>query len=468
MFQRVENGMAVKKKVFKPFKVEALKDLEAFRQVTRELGYDFPTSASMEALKQPLLLEGKVIPNRIGINPCEGFDANPDGTPGPLTIRRYNRFGDGGCGLIWFEAMGVSEQGKGNVRQVMLTEERHIAPLREMLDSLLAHARNARGAGFRPYLAIQLTHAGRCSYDENMKFVEKSVVFNPYTDLGKEDEIHYLTDGEIEQAEDDFAHAAYIAMQAGFDAVDIKICHHYLLRELLSAVTRPGKYGGSFENRSRAIFNIIDKIRALCGGGIAICARMNAYDCWRWPYGWGMATDGSMRPDLTEPIQLARMLVDRGVKLINISTHLPRYSPYGKGELAEYDDETPIDPYFGVHNLLKATRQIKEAVPDAVIMSTGLSWFSQFGANVGAGGVEQGWFDIAGYGRQSFAYPDFANDILDKGGFQVNKCCVMCDKCFDLISNGERGGCVVRDSKVYVPHYTKMMENIRKKRGEKA
>ena len=466
MFQRIENGLAVKKKVYKPFRVESLKDLEAFEEITRKLGYDYPTSASMESLRQPLEIDGKIVPNRLGINPCEGFDANLDGTPGELTIRRYNRFGDGGSGLIWFEAMGVSEQGKGNVRQIMLTEERHVKPMREMIDSLLAHARNAHGADFRPYLAVQLTHAGRCSYDENMKFVEKSVVFNPYTDLGKEDEIHYLTDEEIEQAEDDFAHAAYIAMLAGFDSVDIKICHHYLLRELLSAVTRPGKYGGSFENRSRAIFNIIDKIRAKCGDNIHICARMNAYDCWRWPFGWGMSTDGDMKPDLTEPIKLARMLVDRGVKLLNISTHLPRYSPYGKGELAEYDDETPIDPYFGVHNLLKATREIKAAVPDAIIMSTGLSWFSSFGANVAAGGVEQGWFDIAGFGRQSFAYPDFANDILEKGGMERRKCCVMCDKCFDLITNGERGGCVVRDSEVYVPHYRNMMEMVKKKREE--
>ena len=119
----------------------------------------------------------------------------------------------------------------------------------------------------------------------------------------------------------------------------------YILRELLSAFTRPGKFGGSFENRTRALFDIIDGIRRRVGGGIEICVRLNAYDCVPYPYGWGMVKkEGVMEPDLTEPVKLCNMLVERGVKLINLSTMMPRYRPYGTGLMAEHDDQ-PITPY---------------------------------------------------------------------------------------------------------------------------
>ena len=165
-----------------------------------------------------------------------------------------------------------------------------------------------------------------------------------------------------------------------------------------------------------------------------------------------------MEPDLGETIELCRMLVERGVDLINISTMMPRYQPYGRGYLAELEG-SEINPYAGTYHLLKATREIREAVPEGVFVCTGLTWLEQFGGNVAAGGIRDGWFDIGGFGRQAFAYPDFAYDLINDKAMHRNKCCITCDKCYDLIQKGHcQTGCVVRDQEVYLPLYRKNVQ----------
>ena len=111
---------------------------------------------------------------------------------------------------------------------------------------------------------------------------------------------------------------------------------------------------------------IIDGIREHLGDSIDICVRMNAYDCVPYPYGWGMKKEeGVMEPDLTEPIKLCQMLVERGVRLIDLSTMMPRYQPYGRGLMAEHEEgpEAEINPYKGTFDLLKATKEIKDEFP---------------------------------------------------------------------------------------------------------
>jgi len=85
------------------------------------------------------------------------------------------------------------------------------------------------------------------------------------------------------------------------------------------------------------------------------------------------------------------------------------------------------------------------------LVGTGFSWFREYGANIAAGCIEQGWMDIAGFGRQSFAYPDFARDIITRGTLSRSKCCIACTKCTELMRFGRQAGCVIKDSKVYLP-----------------
>jgi NADH:flavin oxidoreductase / NADH oxidase family. len=445
-------------KVLKPFNFAKMKSVQEFRQIMSDASVPFPASEDVSILAKPITLYGKEVPNRMCIQPLEGFDGTYDGKPSDLIFRRYRRYATGGAGIIWYESIAISEDGRCNPQQMKFSKE-NLSEIKRLLDE--SNAAAIQELGRRPYNIVQLTHSGRRSNNAKWESTPLAVVENPYIDHhcsidGSAGKITIATDEKIEEIIQGFIDGAVMAMEAGFDAVDVKICHEYILRELLAAFNRPGKFGGSFENRTRAVFEIIDGIKKKCGNGIDICVRLNAYDCIPYPHGWGMRKEeGVMAPDLTETIKLCKMLVERGVELINISTMMPRYQPYGRGYLAEIEG-SEINPYKGTYCLLDATRQIKAAVPEGKFVCTGLTWLEQFGANVGAGGIEQGWFDIAGFGRQAFAYPNFANDIIKDGMMHREKCCVTCDKCYDLIQKGHcETGCVVRDSEVYFPFYKK-------------
>lgn len=443
------------KKVSREFQIRKIKDLQEFVEVTREHGLEFPVSEDVKVLGEPIKLQsGKVIPNSMGIHPLEGFDGTEEGAPSETIFRRYDRYARGGAGLIWYESTAIAPDGRCNPLQMILSEET-LPKFKELVE--VSNKAAVESCGRRPYNAIQLTHSGRRSVDKNWKPTPLAAALNPYMDEhnsvdGSKGDLVIATDEKIEEIVAGFVHAAGLAAQAGFDAVDVKVCHEYILRELLSAFTRPGKYGGSFENRTRALFEIIHGIREEVGEGIDICVRLNAYDCIPYPYGWGMVKEeGVMKPDLTEPIKLCQMLVEEGVQLINLSTMMPRYTPYGNGMMVEYGDGE-ITPFHGVHYLLGATREIKREVPGGVFMCTGLTWLDQFGANVAAGGKSEGWFDIGGFGRQAFAYPDFARDILEEGRLERDKVCVTCDMCYDMIQGHSITGCACRDEmykKVY-------------------
>lgn len=457
------------KKVLKPYNFGRMKDAAEFQATLAKDGLNFPVSDDLSVLFEPIVIGNKVIPNRICSQPCEGFDGEPDGNPSEMDFRRYKRIAGGGVGLLWWESIAISEDGRCNPLQMVIRPST-VPEIKRMVDE--ANAEAVKNFGRRPYNILQLTHSGRRSNNKNWESTPLAICENPYMDGhtsidGSKGEITIATDDKIEEIVRGFIDGAVLAKQCGFDAVDIKICHEYVLRELLSAFTRPGKYGGSFENRTRAVFDIIDGIHKLLGDSLDICVRLNAYDCVPYPYGWGMKMEeGVMEPDPTEPIKLCKMLVERGIRIIDLTTMMPRYKPFGRGLMAEHEEgpEAEINPYEGVYELMKATKTIKEAVPEAYFVSTGMTWLEQFGCNVTAGAIKEGWFDIGGFGRQFMAYPDFPKDVLELGNMQRNKCCMLCDKCYDLIQIGHcQTGCVMRDQEVYLPLLRENVLNKQKK-----
>lgn len=455
------------KKVNKPYHFSAMHSVEDFSKVMGADGLNFPVSEDLSILSTPLTLaNGHVIPNRMVIQPLEGFDGTIDGNPSDLIFRRYERYAKGGAGLIWYESITVANDGRCNPLQMIIKKET-VPEIKRLVDESNQHAINAFGR--KPYNVLQLTHSGRRSTDANWKSTPLAVVENPYIDHhnsidGQSGKITFATDEKIEEIVEGFIRGAELAVECGFDSVDVKICHEYILRELLAAYNRPGKYGGSFENRTRATFDIIHGIKERCGDKIDICVRLNAYDSIPYPHGWGMKQEeGVMEADPTEVIKLCNMLVAEGVDMINLSTMEPRYQPSGRGYMAELEEDAVIEPYKGVYALLDMTRRIKEQVPGGKFVCTGLSFLEQFGGVVGAGGIRDGWFDLAGFGRQAFAYPDFAKDIIEKGEMVRSKCCITCDKCYDLIQKGHvQSGCVVRDQEVYLPLYREHVMNKNK------
>ena len=429
------------------------KTLEELKQDIARIGVDIPISTDLDVLGQPLVIDGKTVPNRLAVNPMEGCDGTGDGRPSELTRRRYERFAAGGAGLLWFEATSVVSDGRANPRQLMLNAEvkdDYAALLRDALEA-------ARKAGHpKPYTVVQLNHSGRNSKPAGVP-APIVAAHNPHLDA-KFSSVTVISDAELEALEETYVAAAEAAADAGFDAVDIKACHGYLMAELLGARTRPGPYGGSFENRTRFLCNIVDKVRNKLGNRITLAVRLGVFDEVPQPYGWGVDKDDYHKPDFTEPVQLIQILWKKGVKLFNISLGNPYYNPHLTRPCDIGGYVSPFHPLEGIQLLLNAAKVMQAAVPEAAIMGTGLTWLRQFAPNAAAACVQQGWLKLAGFGRQAFAYPDFATDLLTKGAFDPRKVCLACSKCTTIMRDGGCTGCVPRDAAMYVPIYQKGRE----------
>lgn len=338
-------------------------DTQALRQDITQMELNIPFADSIDVLKQPLVIGSKTVPNRLIIHPMEGCDGQEDGRPSELIYRRYDRFARGGAGLLWFEATAVVPEGRANPRQLLLTRETAPA-FKELLEKTLLAAREEYGEAYKPYTVIQLTHSGR--YSKPGLVPEPIIALNiPELDNRLPPQYKIISDEELELLEDKYVEAAELASEVGFDAVDIKACHRYLINELLGAHARAGRYGGSFENRIRFICNIVDKVRNRVGSKIDIAVRMNAYDALTFPYGWGVDREDWHKPDFSEPAKLAQILYDKGVKLINVTAGNPYYNPHVNRpfDLGYYTP--PYHPLENVAIILQAAQAIQTAANKA-------------------------------------------------------------------------------------------------------
>jgi NADPH-dependent glutamate synthase beta subunit-like oxidoreductase/2,4-dienoyl-CoA reductase-like NADH-dependent reductase (Old Yellow Enzyme family) len=265
-----------------------------------------------------------------------------------------------------------------------------------------------------------------------------------------------ISDDELALLEDCYVEAALLAHRAGFDAVDIKACHRYLVSELLASHERAdSRYGGPFENRSRFLRNVVRKVRDAVPG-LAVTSRMNAYDAMAFPYGFGVDRNDPAKPDLTEPIELVRNLAAGGVPVVNITVGNPYYNPHVNRPFdlptagAPFPAESPLE---GVARFVSIVRQVQREVFWLPVVGGGYSWLRQFFPYVAAAHVRDGWVSLVGLGRLAFAYPDFARDLADQGRLDPERVCVACSACTQIMRDGGRTGCVPRDAAIYEPIY---------------
>lgn len=425
------------------FKIKTLNELE---KETQFMNLEVPISTDVNSLTNKVYVGDKIVPNSLAIHPMEGCDGTLNGEPGELTFRRYRRFASGGAGLIWFEASAVENDGRANPRQLLLSPE-NAGSFKKLFDDSMKAAHERFGQSFRPYTVIQLTHSGRYSRPDGQP-KPLAAARNVYLDEKLTVKPEIVSDNRLEALEDSFLRAALLAEEIGFDAVDIKSCHGYLISDMLSAYERYGNYGGSFDNRIRFLLNVTEKIKQ-AAKSLDITLRLNAYDAVSFPCGWGVNRDDYKLPDLDEPLKLIKKLTEKNVRLINITAGNPYYNPHVN---RPYDNGAyipPEHPLEAVARLLACARVVQQSFPDIAVVATGFSWLRDLAVNVAAGGIRDKWFKIAGFGRQAFAYPDFAADILEKGSMDRNKCCITCSKCSLLMRSGKESGCPVRDNDIY-------------------
>lgn len=433
------------------------KTLEDVKAKAAELGLTLPFAEDTHALATPLTVRNIPFPNRMGIAPMEGADSLPDGSPSDYTTRRYVKEAVGGAAIIWFAAISIVEEGRSSQTQLLLTKD-NLAAYQKLTAAVKEAGMKANG--YAPYLILQANHSGRYSNPDNKPAPMIAYRHPELEQYRIADDSCIVSDDYLKGLEEKFGEAAALAKQAGFDAVDIKSCHGYLLAELSSAYTRPGPYGGSYENRTRLLKNAILAAKPYEDDSFMVTARLGIYDGYAYPYGFGVSEGSGLTPDLTEPIRLvAELHRDYGLDLIGLTmgnpyatTHVTR--PFDAGKYPP--DEHPFE---GLARMIHGIGAVKKAVPGIAVLGSAPTYLRQFADLYAAGAVEQGLCDGMLFGRMAFADPDFANEILHTGRIDPARVCLTCGKCGDLIRAHKPTGCVIRDSKTFMPFYREFLES---------
>ncbi len=415
------------------FTYKTLADLEA-EIAKRDLSIS--TSEDLSPLSKKVHIRGIETPNSLAIHPMEGFDGETNGAPGELTHRRYERFASGGAGLFWFEATSVCPEGRSSRHQLWINRE-NVDDYKRLVEKM------HKLSGGAPVIC-QLTHSGRFAKPDNTPAPLISY-HNPIMNerLNLDPTLPVVTDDYLDGLHDKYLSAVALAKEAGFDGVDIKSCHRYLLSELLSAYTREGKHGGSYENRTRLLRETVrDAVSVYGEDDFVIGTRMSVSDCIPYPYGFCTREDGTV--DLTEAKMLLSELSGYGMSLLNLSMGTPYYNPHVNRPYDSGGYEPPESPLVGVERMINASREIKAAVPELTLIGTGYSYLRHLSPNVAAAVLSEGAVDMTGFGRMAFAYPDFARDML-AGQFDPKKTCLSCGNCVQLMRRIATSGCPIRD-----------------------
>jgi 2,4-dienoyl-CoA reductase-like NADH-dependent reductase (Old Yellow Enzyme family) len=458
-----------------------VKEVERFQEHVRSLGLTIPCDNELlrgtdSPLRAPLSRGGIRFGNRIAVQPMEGWDGTSDGNPSEHTIQRWKKFGRSGAKLIWGgEAVAVSHQGRANPNQLVIAEHTKKG-LAELRKTLIDEHRQTTGSDEGLLIGLQLTHSGRyCRPNRHDKPEPRILYHHPILDrrLGLTNDYPLLTDAEIEEILEQFHDAAKIAEELGFDFVDIKHCHGYLGHEFLSAHTREGKFGGTLDNRTRFLREIVHAVRVIAPK-LAIGVRLSAFDTVAYrpdpsrssggrlgpgipeaydhliPYRWGFGVDpkNPTQPDLTETIQFLVLLEDLGISLVNITAGSPYYNPHiQRPALYPPSDgyQPAEDPLISVALQMNVTRQLKERFPNLVVVGTAYSYLQDFLPHVAQAAVSKGWVDAVAMGRMILTYPEILYDASAGKAIEHKRVCRTFSDCTTAPRKGLPSGCYPLD-----------------------
>ncbi len=440
-----------------------------------DLGIELADEIASAPFAQPLELYGKAVANRFCTHPMEGWDGTTDGRPSAHTLRRWRAFGRSGAGLVFGgEAFAVRPDGRANPNQLMLADHSE-ADLSSLLAELRAGAEEAGGG--EPVVGLQLTHSGRFARPAG-PLAPKIAQQHPLlaTKYGLPSDQPVLTDGELEAIGERYVQAARVAQRAGFDFVDVKSCHGYLLHEVLASKTRTGSYGGEgLADRMRLFERIVAAIRTACPG-LGIAVRLSAGDTAPYEpapetrigramsspdvdharHHFGIDAEDPTRIDLTEAAAFVRRLVELDIPLVNVTLGSPYWNPHLQRP-ASYPPSDgylpPVDPLAMVAEHLRATRALVEAAPELQFVGTGYTYLQEWLPHVAQRVLEAGGAHYIGLGRLVLSYADLPRDVLGDRPLQKKQICRTFSDCTTGPRNGMLSGCFPLD-----PYYKAMPE----------
>jgi len=488
-------------------RIGSLPDVAAFRAHLQQLGVSLPCDDTIQTAPASPLgrtweVAGRRVGNRFAIQPMEGWDGTEAGLPSPHTIRRWERFGTSGAKLIWGgEAVAVRHDGRANPNQLVLTEETcgGLAALRE---TLLGAHRERYGTTDDLLVGLQLTHSGRFCRPNRKDRMEPRILYrHPILDpkFGIPSDYPLMTDGDVRELVEVYHQAARRAASLGFDFVDLKHCHGYLGHEFLSAFTRPGPYGGSFENRTRFLREVVEGVRREAPG-LLLGVRVSVFDLvpfrpdpdWEAPsarlgarsselgaggeerrplgpgvpepfeaylpyrYAFGVDPEAPVELDLTEGFRLLELLRELEIPLVNVTAGSPYYNPHiQRPAIYPPSDgyQPPEDPLVGVARQVAATQELKARFPDLVVVGSAYSYLQEYLPHVAQALVREGAVDVVGLGRMVLAYHDLPHDVLAEGRLRTKQICRTFSDCTTAPRNGLISGCFPLD-----PYYKALPE----------
>ncbi len=465
-------------------RISRFKTTEAFKERMAELNIDLPvdekilTAEENSPMAAPIEIFGKTVGNRWCIHPMEGWDGKADGMPSEHTLRRWRRFGGSGAKLIFGgEAAAVCHEGRANPRQIMSVPENK-SGFENLLNELKTQHQFDYGTTEDLLVGLQLTHSGRyCKPNRDDKPEARIIYHHPILDqrhgITPDDDSCVMSDDDLDRLIDLYVNAAKMAHDVGFEFVDLKHCHGYLGHELLSAYTREGKYGGSFENRTRFLRTLVDRIRSEIPG-LNLAVRVSAFDfipfhpdeatsdgkhkgygipesfenILPYRYGFGVNQNDPVKYDLSETCQFLALLQELDIELVNITCGSPYYNPHiQRPALFPPSDgyRPPEDPLAGVARQIEVVRQLKEKFPDLIMIGTGYTYLQEFLPQVAQAVVRQGWADMVGIGRMTLIYPTLPADSLYKGELDSKHICRTFSDCTTAPRHGMISGCYPLD-----------------------
>jgi 2,4-dienoyl-CoA reductase-like NADH-dependent reductase (Old Yellow Enzyme family) len=467
---------------FKLVRIPSLKTVADFRAHLKSLSLDLRLDDTIiqgdaSPLLQKAAWRGRTIGNRWAIHPMEGWDGTTSGGVTEPMIRRWKRFGESGAKLIWGgEAMAVRPDGRANMNQLIINRENK-AGIAQLRETLLAAHREKYGTTDDLVIGFQLTHSGRFCRPHDKKRWESRIAYrHPILDakFNVTSDEQILTDDDLKRLVDAYIEAAKIAAEIGADFVDIKHCHGYLLHEFLGAHTRPGPYGGSFENRTRLIREIATGIRA-AAPKLGLGVRLSAFDLvpfkpnpelsqpgklgpgmpedfshlLPYRYQFGINPNNPLEPDLTETKLLLQLFSDLGIDLVNLSAGSPYYNPHIQRPAAypPSDGYQPHeDPLISVARQIGVVAELKAAFPKLLLVGSGYSYLQEYLPHVAQYYLRQGHVDIIGLGRMVLSYPHILADATSSGKLSEPKLiCRTFSDCTTAPRNGLRSGCYPLD-----------------------
>jgi 2,4-dienoyl-CoA reductase-like NADH-dependent reductase (Old Yellow Enzyme family) len=405
------------------------------------------------------------VANRFAVLPMEGWDGSTEGEPTDLVRRRWRRFGTSGAKLIWGgEAVAVRRDARANPRQLVIDHETvgGLAGLRSEL--IRAHV-GACGSTDGLVVGLQLTHSGRWSQPGG-ESQPRVAYHHPVLDRRVATAATVvLADDELDMLVKTYADAASLAAEAGFDFVDIKHCHGYLLHELLSAVDRPGPFGGSFQHRTAFLCRVVEQIRRR-GASPALGVRLSAFDFVPFESGpdgvgtpscdaqgeasrFAFGSDATgIGVELAEAHRFLELCRELGIGLVCITAGSPYYNPHIQRPAFFPPSDgyaPPEDPLVGVARMVEATRELATAHPDMAIVGSGYSYLQQWTANAAQHTIRTGGAASVGLGRCMLSYPHLPADVLAGRPLDARLLCRTFSDCTTAPRNGLVSGCYPLD-----------------------